>query len=72
MMRPLISHKIMKILTRIATAMKAEIEIFVPGAFSEATLFYPVIGIVAETTITIFCPACAAKRVHRDHISWIS
>jgi len=51
----------MKFFARIVAAVTAEIEILVPGALSEFTLFYPVIGIVAETTITICCPACAAK-----------
>jgi len=60
-MRPLIGHKIMKFFAQIVAAVTAEIEISVPRALSEFTLFDPVIGIVAETTITICCPACATE-----------
>ena len=51
----------MKFFAQIVAAVTAEIEILVPGALSEFTLFYPIIGIVDKATITICCPACAAK-----------
>ena len=60
-MRPLIGHETIKFCARVLTAMTAEINISVPGALSEFALFYPIIDIVAETTITVCCSACPAK-----------
>jgi len=60
-MRPLISHEIMKFFARVVAAIKAEVNMSVPGAFSEFTLFYPIIDIVTEATITVCCSTCTAK-----------
>jgi hypothetical protein len=62
MMRPLISHEIMKFLARVVAAVTAEVKTSVPGALSKFALFYPIIDIRAKTTITVCCTACAAKK----------
>jgi len=60
-MRPLISHKIMKFVARVVAAMTAEVNMSVFGAFSEFTLFYPIIDIVTKATITVCCSTRTAK-----------
>jgi hypothetical protein len=61
MMWPFISHEIMKFFARVVAAMTEEVKTSIPGALSKCTLFYPIIDIVAETTITVCCSACTAK-----------
>jgi hypothetical protein len=61
MVRPLIIHEIMKFFATVVAAMTAEVKTSVLGALSECALFYPLIDIVTETTITVCCPACTAK-----------
>jgi hypothetical protein len=60
MMRPVIGHEIMQFFAGEVAAMTAEVKRSVAGALSEFTLFDPIIGPVAEATITVCRPACAA------------
>jgi hypothetical protein len=53
-MLPLIGHEIMKFFSWVVTSIIAGVKLSVPGALSECALLYPVIDIVAETTITVF------------------
>ena len=62
MMRPFISHEIMKFFAGVVAAVTAEIKTSVPGALSKFALFYPIIDIVAATTITVCCSTGAAKK----------
>jgi hypothetical protein len=61
MMRTLISHEIMKFFARVIAAMTAEVKMSGPGARSEFALFYPIVDIITEATITICRSACTAK-----------
>jgi hypothetical protein len=59
-MWPLVIHEIMQRLAGIVTAKAAGINVLLPGALSERTLFYPIIHPVTPTTIAVQRPAGAA------------
>jgi len=62
MVRPLISHKLLKFLCRDSRCNDSRSQdVLSPAQLPEFALLYPVIGSVAATTITVRCSACTAK-----------